>query len=70
MAGLGAGAFGRTGDVETPIAALHSSQNFAPGLFVAPHFGHTAASGAAHSLQNLAPSRFSAAHFEHRIDLS
>src|SRR5215469_5824349 len=45
----------------------HSSQNLAPGLFLAPHFGHEASMGPAHSLQNLAPSRFSAPHFAHFI---
>ena len=45
----------------------HSSQNFAPGRFVAPHWGHFDASGAAHSLQNFACSRFSTPHFEQRI---
>src|SRR5215470_12247435 len=61
--------FGFFGDdgADEPSDVPHSSQNFAPGLFLAPHFGHEASIGAAHSLQNFAPSRFSAPHFEHFI---
>ncbi len=46
--------------------AAYSSQNLAPGGFVAAHLGHFAAKGVAHSLQNFAPSRLSAPHFVHR----
>ena len=43
----------------------HSSQNFAPGRFSAPHVGQRSGNGVAHSLQNFAPTRFSLPHVEH-----
>src|SRR5215831_14261040 len=61
--------FGFLGDAaaDGPSDVPHSSQNLAPGLFLASHFGHEATMGAAHSLQNFAPSRLSAPHFAHFI---
>src|ERR1700740_3077095 len=61
--------FGFFGDAaaDEPSDMPHSSQNFAPDLFLDPHLGHEASSGAAHSLQNFAPSRFLAHHFAHVI---
>src|SRR6516225_8147495 len=61
--------FGFFGDAvaDSTSDVPHSSQNFAPGLFLDPHLGHEASIGAAHSLQNLAPSRFSAPHLVHFI---
>src|SRR5690349_17556734 len=61
--------FGFLGDAaaDAPSDMPHSSQNFAPGLFLEPHLGHEASSGAAPSLQNFAPSRFSAPQFAHFI---
>src|SRR6516162_2773584 len=58
--------FGDAG-ADEPSDVPHSSQNFAPGLFLEVHLGHEASSGAAHSLQNFAPSRFSAPHLAHFI---
>ena len=40
---------------DEPSDVPHSSQNFAPGLFLEPHLAHEASVGAAHSLQNFAP---------------
>src|SRR5215469_3924372 len=59
--------FGFIGDAaaDEPSDVPHSSQNFAPRLFLEPHFGHEASIGAAHSWQNFAPSRLSAPHFAH-----
>ena len=44
-----------TGRVPATRAVPHSLQNFAPGLFTAPHAGQPACIGLPHSLQNRAP---------------
>ncbi|HUR16816.1 MAG TPA: hypothetical protein VMZ33_06000 [Candidatus Limnocylindrales bacterium] len=60
-------AFGGRRAAAAPVPALNvvpqSLQNFAPGLFVAPQFGHPVANGVPHSLQNFAPSSFGDAQF-------
>jgi hypothetical protein len=50
-----------------PSAAAHSPQNSSLGSFVAPHWGHARAGGAAHFPQNLRPSRLSLPHLAQRI---
>ena len=44
-----------SGRVPATRAVPHSLQNFAPGLFTAPHAGQPACIGLPHSLQNRAP---------------